>query len=161
MKKIMFLLLLSVASLYAQSVSFTEGKYVEALDLYTNRDGNVSYDENQTVIAYEDGKRIVKVNNIVNVYDKKDELLTSIDLLEKPDVGLYFSLTKALFQKDFESLKESFEIKEQKEKVYLFTPKGDVEKIIKNIELFLKEDAVVSSFVLSFTNGDKIKIEAK
>jgi len=147
--------------IFAETVNFKEEKFVEALALYTYRDGNVSYDDKKTVVKYKDGKTIVKIDNNVTVYDKKDKLLTTINLNEKPDIALYFNLTKALFQKDFESLKETFEIKKPKSKKFHFLPKDDVEKFIEYLDLYLKEDDSISSFVLKFTNGDKINIEEK
>ena len=161
MKKIIMLLMFGQLALFAQTVEFKEGKFVEALELFTYRDGNVTYDENKTTVAYKDGKTIVKINNTVTVHNEKKELLTTINLLEKPEVGLYFSLTKALFQKDFEQLKENFEIEKLKHKKYIFTPKGDTKKVIDELELQLKEDDTVETFLLDFSNGDKIKIEAK
>ena len=147
--------------LFAESVAFHEGKYVEALDLYTYRDGNISYDENKTVIHYKDGKVITKSDNTLTVHNKKQELLTTIDLLTKPDIALYFSLTKALFTKDFKSLEENFVVEKKSKQAYVFTPKGDIEKIMQKIELHLKEDEEIEFFVLKFSNGDKVKIETK
>jgi len=161
MKKIIFLLFLSAVSIYSKTVEFVEGKYIEAFDLYTNRDGNVSFDANQTVISYKDGKRIVKIDNIIDVYNASNELLTTINVIEKPEVGLYFTLTKALFEKDFESLKNNFYIEKKDNTEYIFVSKDEVKNIMNNIKLFLKEDNSVSFFILNFTNGDKIKIEAK
>jgi hypothetical protein len=160
-KKNIVILVLFINILFAESVSFHEGKYVEALDLFTYRDGNVSYDENKTVICYKDGKSIVKIENNLTVYSKEKEVLTSFDLLKKPDILLYFSLTKALFTKDFNALEESFEVKKKSSKLYDFLPKGDVDKIMKKIELHLKDDESIEFFILKFTNGDKVKIETK
>jgi len=157
----MYLFIFTSLTLFAQTVSFHEEKFVEALELYTYRDGNVSYDENQTVISYKDGKIITKVDNTVTVQNKDRELLTTINLMEKPDIGLYFILTKALFLKDFTQLKENFNIKEFEKEKYQFVPKSDVKKVIENLELFLTKDESIDHFIIKFTNGDRIKIEAK
>jgi hypothetical protein len=145
----------------AEVISFTEGKFVESLELYTYRDGNVSYEKDKTTVSYKDGRTIVKNENNVTVYNDENEILTVINLIERPEIGLYFSLTKALFQKDFELLKENFKIEKIDKKTFEFNPKGDVEKFIEKLELNLDKDEVVKTLKLEFTNGDKIKIEAK
>ncbi len=147
--------------LFAQTVNFSEGKFVESLELYTYRDGNVSYEKDKITVSYDDGRTIVKAESNVTVYDEDHKVLTTIDLLERPEIGLYFSLTKALFQKDFELLKENFEMKKVEERKFEFIPKDDVEKFIEKLELALAKDESVAVLKLEFTNGDKIKIEAK
>lgn len=160
LKKIVFISLVCV-ELMAETVSFKEGKYVEVIDLYTYRDGNVTYDKEQTVVAYKDGRTIVKNESNVTVYDEENEVLTVINLLERPEVGLHFSLTKALFQKDFELLKENFEIKKIDKHRFEFLPKDEVGKFIDKLELQLDKREKVEELTLEFSNGDKIKIEAK
>ena len=161
MLKIIIFMSFMTFELLAQTISFTEGKFVESLELYTYHDANITYEKDKTTVAYKDGRTIVKNENNVTVYDDENEVLTVINLLEKPEIGLYFSLTKALFQKDFESLKENFEIKKVKERLFEFMPKGDVEKFIEKLELYLDKEDKVEVLKLEFTNGDKIKIEAK
>jgi hypothetical protein len=145
----------------AETIGFREGKFVESLELYTYRDGNVSYEKDKTTVAYEDGRTIVKSENDVTVYDDEHEVLTTIDLIKKPEIGLYFSLTKALFQKDFDLLKENFKVIKLEAIKYEFLPKDDVEKFIEKLELILGKDEKVKVLKLDFSNGDKIKIEAK
>lgn len=147
--------------LLAETISFTEGKFVESLELYTYRDGNVTYEKEITTVAYKDGRTIVKTDNNVTVYDDENEVLTVINLIERPEVGLYFSLTKALFQKDFDLLKENFKMKKIDAKSFEFIPKGDVDMFIEKLELSLSEDEKVKVLKLEFTNGDRIKIETK
>jgi len=145
----------------AETVSFTEGKFVESIELYTERDGTITYEKDKTIVVYKDGRTIVKNENNVTVYDDENEVLTVINLMEQPEIGLYFSLTKALFQKDFELLKENFEMNKLEEKLFEFIPKGDVEKFIEKLELRLDKNELVERLKLEFTNGDKIKIETK
>lgn len=145
----------------AETISFHETKFVKSLELYTYRDGNVSYENNSTKVAYKDGRTIVKGEDNVTVYDNKNEVLTVIPLTERPEIGLYFSLTKALFEKDFELLKENFKVEKVKENEYAFLPKGDVKKSIEKLELILGKEEVVEIIKLQFTNGDTIRIEAK
>ena len=161
MLKIIIFMLLVTFELLAQTVNFSERKYVETLDVYMYRDGNVTYEKEKTIVAYDDGKTIVKNEHNVTVYNDENEVLTVINLLERPEIGLHFSLTKALFQKDFERLKENFEMKQIGEKKFEFIPKGDIEKFVDKLELFLGKEDVVSVLKLKFSNGDKIKIEAK
>ena len=160
LQRIFFILPLLMVSLLSQTVNFKETKYVEALQLYTYRDGNVTYSDKSTVVRYADGKVITKRDNNLTVQNDKGELLTTINLNEKPDVALYFQLTKALFSKNFESLKDNFDIEKSKNK-YRFIPKGDTKKVIKDIELYLNSDESIKYFVINFTNMDTIKIETK
>ena len=159
-KPISFILLFS-SSLFCETVSFKEGKYVEALDIFTYRDGNVSYSEAETIIEYEDGKTITKRDNTLTVHNRGGELLATIDLGKRVDVALYFRLTKSLFLKDFKSLEENFEIKERKGKNYLFVPKDNIKNVIEKIELTLNQDETPKEFSIDFGNGDIIKIETK
>ena len=162
--KVLFFILLINSTLYSNTVNFKEGKYVEALDIFTYRDANVSYSEEQTIIKYQDGKIITKTDDNLTVHDKKGELIATIELHKKPEILLYFKLTKALFLKDFENLKENFEIteiKNTKDKEYLFLPKDEIKKVIKEIKLFLNNDDKPKEFTINFENGDIIKIETK
>lgn len=164
MKKLfnpLFFIIVISSTLFGDTVNFKEGKYVEALDIFTYRDGNVSYEDNQTVIHYKDGKKITKTDDNLTVHDKKGELLTTINLTKRPEVSLYFRLTKALFSKDFENLKENFEIEALKKKRYLFLPKDETKEIIKDIKLSLNSDETPKEFTINFNNGDIIKIETK
>ena len=157
----LFFILLINTTLFADTVNFKEGKYVEALDIFTYRDGNVSYTQTQTVIHYKDGKIITKIDDNLTVHDEDNKLLTTINLAKRPDISLYFRLTKALFLKDFESLKENFYIKKLRDKNYLFEPKNETKKIIKEIRLSLQKDETPKEFIISFNNGDIVKIETK
>ncbi len=148
-------------ALIAETVSFREGKYVEAVNLYTYRDGNVTYTQNKTVVSYKDGKKIVKNDNNLTIYDEENKVLTVINLTERPEIELYFSLTKALFQKDFDLLKENFELKQTDAKTFKFIPKDDTAKFIDKLELALDKEEKVKVLTLEFRNGDKTKIEAK
>lgn len=159
--KQLFFILITTIILFSDTVNFKEGKYVEALDIFTYRDGNISYESNQTIIHYKDGKTIIKSDNNLTVHNKKGELLTTINLNERADISLYFRLTKALFSKNFETLKENFEIKELKDKKYLFNPKDEVKNIITTLELSLNSDETPKEFILNFNNGDIVKIETK
>ena len=144
----------------ADTVNFREGKYVEAIDLFTYRDGNVTYDDKRTVVRYEDGKTILKEGKNVIVHDG-DKLLTTINLLERVDVALYFSLTRALFLKDFKQLEEHFKVNKKDKQYYTFIPLDEVGKVMNKISLTLKKDESIQEFTLDFRNGDKIKIEVK
>ncbi len=160
MKTKLLLLFLLSATVLADTVNFREGKYVEAINLFTYRDGKVSYSENRTVVQYKDGKTILKEGNSVTVHDG-EKLLTTINLLERADVALYFSLTKALFLKDFKQLEEHFNVEKKDKQTYVFMPLDEVGKVMRKITLSLKEDESIQEFILDFRNGDKIKIEAK
>jgi len=160
LQKIFLILSIWTLSLYSSSVNFKETKFVEALQLYTYRDGNVSYTNTETIVQYKDGKTITKRDNNLTVQDNKGKILTTIDLNKKPEVALYFQLTKALFSKDFDSLKDNFEIKKSKNE-YNLVPKGDTKKVIKDIALHLNIDNSVKFFIINFANMDTIKIETK
>jgi len=160
MKKIILILLMTFMTMFAETISFKEEKFVESLELYTYRDGNVTYAQDKTTVAYKDGRTIVKNENNVTVYDD-NEVLTVISLVERPEVGLHFSLTKALFKKDFDLLKENFEMKQVRKGLFEFIPKGDVSNFIEKLELYLDKEDNVEALKLEFNNGDKIKIEAK
>ena len=160
LQKFFLVVSLLIISIQAQTVNFKETKYVEALQLYTYRDGNVTYNDNKTIVRYKDGKTITKRDNNLTVQNNKGELLTTINLNQKPQVALYFQLTKALFSKNFDNLKDNFKIQKSKNS-YEFTPKGDTQKVIKNIELSLNNDESIKYFIINFTNMDTIKIETK
>jgi hypothetical protein len=156
MIKILFIPLL--LSLFLHAIDFKEIKLIEALDLETFRYGSISYDKEKTIINYKDGKIITKVDHALTVHNQKHELLTTIDLRKKPQIALYFRLTKALLSKNFDTLKDNFDIKKQSLK-YHFIPKGDTAKVVEGIELLVKSDGSVVYFVIDFVNRDSIKIE--
>ena len=145
-------------SLFLHAIDFKEIKLIEALDLETFRYGSISYDKQKIIIRYKDGKIITKINHTLTVHNQKNELLTTIDLHKKPQIALYFRLTKALFSKNFDTLKDNFEIKKQNLK-YHFIPKGDTAQVVKGIELLVKADGSVVYLVIDFKNKDSIKIE--
>jgi hypothetical protein len=159
-KPILYILIFT-SLLFCDTVSFKEGKYVEALDIFTYRDGNVSYSDEQTIIKYQDGKTITKKDNNLTVQNSNGELLTTIDLGKRVEISLYFKLTKALFLKDFKSLEENFEIKALSDRNYLFMPKDNIKNVIEEIRLTLNQDETPKEFSINFGNGDIIKIETK
>ena len=59
LKIILFISLVNL-TLMAETISFSEGKFVESLELYTYRDGNVTYEKDKTTVAYKDGRTIIK-----------------------------------------------------------------------------------------------------
>ena len=156
--KVLLLFLLNI-SILADTVSFKESRYIEAFDLFTYRDGNVTYNKSRIVVQYKDGKTILKEGNTLKVYDGK-KLITTINLLERADIALYFSLTKTLFLKDFKQLEEHFKIA-KKEQNYTFIPLDEIGKVIEKISLSLNRDKSIKGFTLYFKNGDKVEIEAK
>ena len=156
LKKTISLLLL--LSLFIHAIEFKEIKLIEALDLETFRYGSISYDKEKTIITYKDGKIITKVDNTLTVHNQKHELLTTIDLSKKPKMALYFRLTKALFSKNFDILRDNFEIRKEDLKYY-FIPKGNTSQVVKSIELLVKLDGSVVYFIIDFSNKDSIKIE--
>jgi len=145
-------------SLYAYALQFKETKYIEAFELESHRYGSVSYENNQTIIHYKDGKIITKNGHVLTVENKKHTLLDTIDLRDKPQIALYFTLTQALFSKRFALLEDNFNIKQEKQ-IYYFLPKGSTAYIVNKIELHLKQDGSVLYFVIDFKNKDNIKIE--
>lgn len=152
------ILIFLFVSFYAEALQFKETKYIEAFALETYRYGRVSYENNQTIIHYKDGKTITKKGNILTIKNKNNTLLDTISLLENPQISLYFTLTQALFSKNFGLLTHQFKIiKEQQS--YRFLPKGDTQNIVNKIELYLKKDGSIHYFVIDFKNKDNIKIE--
>ena len=159
MQKILWLFILSSLLSSAQSIQFKESKFIEGLDLSTHRKGTVTYTKEKTVIQYQDGKMITKLDNILTVHNEERELLTSVNLDEKPHIALYFTLTKSLFSKDFNSLKEDFSITENNLEILLIAHKN-IQKIISDIKVSLHKDETINFFIINFTNKDTIKIEA-
>ncbi len=158
MKKIALIILASFTFLHSQAIEFEETKFLSALDTETFKRGNIQYDENKMVIHYNKGRVITKIDNNLTIQNSSGKIVATIDLRKKPHLSLYFRLTKALFLKDFKSLEKDFDIDKNGSK-YTFKPKGNINKAVKLIELYLDKESV-QTIIISFINNDKITIKS-
>lgn len=156
-----WLLIVSLLSacIFAKEIRFKETKFIDALEMEISREGILQYNKDNIIIHYSDGKTVVKNDQNLTVYNKKNEVLTVMDLNKKPSIAIYFQLTKILFLNKFQQLNTYFKVSELSKNRYRLMTKGEAERVISSIELVLNPDQTIHYFIINFTNMDTVKIE--
>ncbi len=155
--RIMILLALHVALLFANAYDFTESKYVSAVDTSFVKKGHIDVMKDKTIITYKAPlhKKIIKTDTNVTMEGSEGKLYhlkgranfyarTFIDIMTR--LG------------DFSKLKSNsdFDVKKDKDICYV-TFKGDIANRIVKAEVKLK-NSKVSSFKMFMPNGDTLEI---
>lgn len=155
--RIMILLALHVALLFANAYDFTESKYVSAVGANFVKKGHIDVMKDKTIITYKAPlhKKIIKTDTNVTMEDSKGKLYhlkgranfyarTFIDIMTR--LG------------DFSKLKSNpdFDVKKDKD-IYYVSFKGDIANRIVKAEVKIK-NSKVSSFKMFMPNGDTLEI---
>ena len=139
--------------------SFTEKRYIYALDKTTVYNGNIKISKEATSIRYTSpiNKRLTQIDSSLIIEDFDANKTETLDLSKRLDLKLYFQMIKSVNTKEFALLEEYFTLNKNKNNFELL-PKNRVKKAISKIDITLLKDDI-KSMVIYFTNRDIIEIE--
>ncbi len=155
MLKAFFLFFLFLSALYAQSYSFTELRYSDAIGKSMQLDGEITFKKEGLEIKYPKSKRVLD-------YDGEEiSFFEDGNLVELPSEQIsnmmhYFDILKLLHEGDENELKSRFIIKKLNEKTLLY-PTNNLKYYIEHIEL-LKKNSTLKNIKLFLKNNDSITI---
>jgi len=148
---------LVIGALYGNS--FTEKRYIYALDKTTIYNGNIKISKDATSIRYTSpiNKRLTQVDSSLIIEDFDTNKTETVDLSKRMDLKLYFQMIKLVNTKEFGLLEEHFTLNRNQNNLELL-PKNKVKKAISKIDITLLKDDI-KSMIIYFTNRDIIEIK--
>ncbi len=148
---------LLIGALYGNS--FTEKRYIYALDKTTIYNGNIKVSKDATSIRYTSpiNKRLTQVDSSLIIEDFDTNKTETVDLSKRMDLKLYFQMIKLINTKEFGLLEEHFTLNKNQSNLELL-PKNRVKKAISKIDITLLKDDI-KSMIIYFTNRDIIEIK--
>ncbi len=139
--------------------SFTEKRYIYALDKTTIYNGDIKISKDATSIRYTSpiNKRLTQVDSSLIIEDFDTNKTETVDLSKRMDLKLYFQMIKLVNTKEFGLLEEHFTLNRNQNNLELL-PKNRVKKAISKIDITLLKDDI-KSMIIYFTNRDIIEIK--
>lgn len=156
MFRALILTLLLSLSLFAQSITFSEEKYHEALDATFKKTGKISFLKHSIEIVY-DGDETVLIYNGDLLITQKGETKKELDLSKRPAVKIFFVLFEAVYHDNKEVLESYFTIREEKEFVSL-VPHKSISSYIDSVS-YKKTNKKLNFLQINLSNKDRIRIE--
>jgi len=155
-----FIILLIHLSLFAQSYDFEELKFISAVSTEFKKSGNISIEENKTVITYNKPsfKQIVKDSENVSIEGSSGKIY-KLKGKAKYFTQQFIDIMTRLG--DFNEIKSNrdFDVKKEKS-VYYLTFLEEISSQIKSAEVRI-ESSKVLSFKMFLPNEDTIEIIKK
>lgn len=154
MLKLLFFFLIPF-SLVAQSISFKEERYIEALDNSVFKKGHIELTTQYIDIKYSHNKRTYRYEN-GNVYTLVNNEKKQISKEKSMVLTIFFSLVKSIYANETKELENFFIIKKTSEEI-LLKPKKDIRPFISKIIYRKKEK--LDYLKIYLPNNDWINIE--
>lgn len=150
-----FLFLVLVASMFAQSYNFTELRYSDAINRYTQLEGKISFNKDGLNILYPKSARELDYKDDTLVYYENNKEV-SLPEIQVSKMIQYFDILSLLHNGDESELEDMFEVKHQVTGKIL-KPLGAIKNYINYIELG-KDDNKLKYIKLFLQNNDSISI---
>jgi hypothetical protein len=150
------LVLLFGSFAFAQSYNFTELRYSDAIDRYTQLEGEIDFKSDGLTIKYPKSTRELEYKNGSIHYEEGGKELTLSEIQEAQMVR-YFEILRVLHSGDESEMEEMFEIKGSADEKTL-TPTGSIKHYVKEIQL-RKEKSELRYIKLFLQNSDTISIQ--
>ena len=155
MLKAFFLFFLFLNVLYAQSYSFTEVRYSDAIGKSMQLNGEITFKKEGLEIKYPKSQRVLDYDGEeINFFE--DGKLIELPSEQISNMMHYFDILKLLHDGNEDELKSRFTIKELDGKTFL-SPTGTLKYYIEHIEL-LKINNTLKYIKLFLKNSDSITI---
>ena len=140
MLKLFSIYLLFMSTLYAQSYTFTELRYSDALDKSISLDGEISFFKNSLNIKY------LKYNKSLNYKDSvltyiEDSKVIDLDTLQVQQITQYFEILMLLHEGNDTYINKIFTVVKRDVNTQLI-PKTSLSEYIKKIELYKEQGEI-------------------
>ncbi|MCK9492013.1 MAG: hypothetical protein M0Q24_07975 [Sulfurimonas sp.] len=153
-QKVLLSLLLA-SSVFAQTYSFTELRYSDAINRSTQLEGKISFTKNGLNISYPQSAREIDYDNdTLNYYENGK--IVQLPEMQSSKMMQYFDILRLLHKGDESELEGMFEI-EDRSNVKILKPLGAIKNYINLIEL-RKYDNELKYIKLFLQNNDTISI---
>jgi|GEM_PF-4366236 len=158
MFRTLVLMLLISLPIFAQSISFSEERYHEALDATFKKTGKIKFLKHSIEIMY-DGDETVLIYSGDLLITQKGEVKKELDLSKRPAVKIFFVLFEAVYlDNDNKKVLESyFSIKETKGLVSL-TPHKNISSYVDSAS-YKKTNKKLNFLQINLSSKDRIRIE--
>lgn len=153
-----FFIFLYIFTLFssAKTIHFSEEKYHEALDTSFTKEGNITFlDEQIEIVYFEDNSKLRYSENLLII--EKDGQKREIDLSEKPEIKMFFTLFRAIYF-DEKSIIDSFFTTSIFDNIITLTPLSMVSPYIEKVSYQKTEEKLIFLEII-FTLEDRIRIE--
>ncbi len=157
--RLMMIFFLHVA-LFAYSYNFTESKFVSAVSVSFEKEGNINIQKDKVIITYKKPsyKKIIENDNNVSIEDSEGKIY-HLKGKAKFYTKLFIDIMVRLG--DFKELKSNEDFDVQKDgDIYNLSFKGDLADSIDRAEVQVKNSKVLS-FKMFMPNDDTLKITKK
>ena len=155
MFKLFSLLFLLVTALFAESYSFSELRYTDAIGRSAQLDGEINFTQDGLVIKYPKNATELVYDGESIVYLKNGKEST-LKAEQESNMIRYFDILKMLHEGDESELKNRFQITKSAD-MTLLTPTGMIKHYLNKIEL-TKENKQLRYVKLFLKNSDYITI---
>ena len=156
MFRALVLMLFISLPIFAQSISFSEERYHEALDATFKKTGKIKFLKHSIEIVY-DGDDTVLIYNGDLLTTQRGETKKELDLSKKPAVKMFFLLFEAVYFDNKKVLESYFTIKRTKEFVSL-APHKSISSYIDSVS-YKKTNKKLNFLQINLGNKDRIRIE--
>ena len=156
MGKLLLISIFFFQLIFAQDITFSEKKYIYALDNQFNKQGKLSIDTQKVVLEYlKSEKKVIYTKDLIQIID--NDTTQNFTHEENIQYDLFFRLVIAIYNNDLQKLEENFQIKKEKEEVTLI-PKEQMVSVVEKIS-FEKTKERLKYLTIYFQNQDRITIE--
>jgi len=156
MFKFLLVSILLTLTLSAKTIQFSEEKYHEALDTSFTKKGKITFLENSLEILYEAEKSKLIYSEDLLIIKSKEES-KEINLKDKPQINMFFTLIRGIYFEDKELLSNFFNLTND-DKVYTLTPKPITSNYIDKV-LYKKTKEKLDFLEIYFSSKDRTRIE--
>lgn len=155
MIRVLFLIMISILSIFAQTFHFKEQRYIYAIDNSTFKKGHIYFKEDVIIVTYENTQKAFHYYDD-KLFIKEKEHTTQVDLEQQLATKIFFLILEAIFQDKPDNLELFFTI-EQNAQETLLRPKEVLSNYISSITY--KKEETLKFLNIQLLNNDRIIIE--
>ncbi len=156
MFKILILISLLTLTAMSQTIHFSEEKYHAALETSFNKEGNITFlDDRIEVIYFKNRRKLIYQKELLTV--EKEGKKEEIDLRERPEVKIFFTLFRAIYFDD-QKLISSFFTHKEREGINILSPQDMVSHYIEQVR-YKRDEKKLIFLEINFVSRDRIHIE--
>ena len=156
--KIFLALFIFSLSLFADSFSFKESRYIYSIDKTIEMEGKITFKSNGMYIDYSKPEvRHIRYNSkAMDVVNSEGKIIQHIDLNEEPMMKVYMEFLERLYRGDFDALSDDFKV-QKTETTVILTPIPPVDKVVTSV-LVHKNSKGLQQIKTKMSSGDEITI---
>lgn len=156
MYKFLLMIVFILQFLNAQNITFSEKKYIYAVDNEFTKSGKLLIDTQKVVLQYLNSeKKVIYTKDLIQIID--NGIIENFTHEENIQYKLFFTLVIAIYNNDLQQVKENFVVKQDQKETTLL-PNEQIASVIEKIS-FEKNEKRLKQLIIYFKNQDRITIE--